>query len=307
MVGLTVLFSTFNGAATLPRMLAALERLEPPPGGWKIVAVDNGSTDDTPALLRKYAAALPITVLAEPRQGKNVGLNRGLTAVEGDLVVFTDDDIIPHEDWLVALRRVADEQQDYDVFGGAIYPVWPQRPPDWLQRCVPLGHFAWTNFNDGPVNPTAIWGPNMAVRREVLNEHRFFEGIGPNGANSYATGAETEFALRVARAGYACWHTRAAVVGHIIEPRQLTLSWQLQRSYNHARGARRLNALHGEPPARNAFERPRDVVPLFAKAALDVAASALFGDFDERLKALLALWELQGDFSEWRLLMKTRD
>ena len=143
MAGLTVLFSTFNGAATLPRMLDAFERLETPPGGWRIVAVDNASTDDSAALLETRKASLPLTVLAEPRQGKNYGLNTGLAAIEGNLVMLTDDDVVPQEDWLVAMQRVANEQPDCAIFGGKIYPIWPATPPDWMLRCVPKGHFAW--------------------------------------------------------------------------------------------------------------------------------------------------------------------
>ena len=47
---LTVLIATRNGAATLPRVLASYTQLEPPTGGWKLVVVDNGSTDGTAAL-----------------------------------------------------------------------------------------------------------------------------------------------------------------------------------------------------------------------------------------------------------------
>src|SRR5277367_3031437 len=103
MAVLTLLFSTFNGASTLPRMLDALERLKTPAGGWKVVAIDNASTDNTAALLQERRARLPLTVLAEARRGKNYGLNTGLSVVEGDLVVLTDDDVVPREDWLVAM------------------------------------------------------------------------------------------------------------------------------------------------------------------------------------------------------------
>src|SRR4051812_9217289 len=79
---ITVLFSTFNGADTLPVMMESLTRLNPPPGGWKLVAVDNGSTDGSGDLLLSFSGRLPLTVLSEPAKGKNRALNRGLEIAE---------------------------------------------------------------------------------------------------------------------------------------------------------------------------------------------------------------------------------
>jgi glycosyltransferase involved in cell wall biosynthesis len=61
------------------------------PGGWKLVIVDNGSTDRTRDKLR-------LTYLFEFKRGKNAGLNTGLAHVEGDLIVLTDDDAVPRTD-----------------------------------------------------------------------------------------------------------------------------------------------------------------------------------------------------------------
>jgi glycosyltransferase involved in cell wall biosynthesis len=304
--GLTVLFSTFNGVSSLPHMLDAFERLETPAGGWKIVAINNASTDNTAALLEQRAARLPLTILAEPRQGKNYSLNTGLVAAEGDLVVLTDDDVIPCVDWLVAMRHVADEQLDYDIFSGAIHPIWPEAPPDWMLRCVPKGHFAWTDFAEGPAAPWQIWGPNMAVRSKVFSDHRFFEGIGPNGGPCYATGSETEFAARAARAEHLCWHTHGAVVGHMIEPQQMTAEWLLQRSYNQARGERRLIEASGEDHARTFFRYPPALRRQYAKAVIRVAVTRLFGGFEDRFMARRVLRELEGDLAARRDRLRAR-
>ena len=139
---ITVLFATLNGEHTLPHMLDTLEQLEPPTDGCKIIAVDNGSTDNSLRILGERAARLPMTVLSEPRRGKNIALNTGLVAAEGDIVALTDDDVILPGNWLAAIEKVAAEQTAYDIFGGAIYPVWEEPPPAWILRCVDKGFFA---------------------------------------------------------------------------------------------------------------------------------------------------------------------
>ncbi|MBO0712637.1 MAG: glycosyltransferase family 2 protein [Acetobacteraceae bacterium] len=91
-------------------MRDSLERLEAAEGAWKTVAVDNGSTD-TPALLAERAARIPMTVIHEPQRGKNRGLNAGLEHADGDLVAFTDDDTVLPADWLVGIRRQAEQSR----------------------------------------------------------------------------------------------------------------------------------------------------------------------------------------------------
>ena len=95
---LTVFLATRNGSRTLPGVLESFTRLRVPPSGWKLVVVDNGSTDQTCEIVASFRASLPVTYVFEGRMGKNVALNTGLTHLEGDLAVFTDDDVFPNPD-----------------------------------------------------------------------------------------------------------------------------------------------------------------------------------------------------------------
>ncbi|MFP4683125.1 MAG: glycosyltransferase family A protein, partial [Ectothiorhodospira sp.] len=160
---LTVIFSSHNGAGTLPRMLEALCELQVPEGGWQIIAIDNASTDGTSDILRKYQQHLPLVLLLQPKLGKNAALNLALPHVQGDLVVFTDDDVLPETGWLTTLAGAAQQEPEYDIFAGAIIPEWPRTPPQWILDYVPLGPaYVATppTRKAGPVRPSAVWGPN---------------------------------------------------------------------------------------------------------------------------------------------------
>jgi glycosyltransferase involved in cell wall biosynthesis len=296
MANLTLMFATYNGAATLPRLLESLARQEPPTGGWKIVAVDNGGPAAGAPILREWSARLPLTIVTETRRGKNTALNTGLREVEGDLVVLTDDDVVAPANWLVSLQALAEAQPDYDIFGGAIEPIWPFDPPEWVLRCAPTNSFAWTQFDEGPVSPSLVWGPNMAVRRKVLEGRRFREDLGPDGTENCALGDETEFFMRAVEAGHRCWHAPDIVVGHIVEPHQLTEKWLLQRAYNHARGVRRIMRSR-----RNAAWRAAGLsraLGSYGLAQVTSLTARLFGGFEARFKAALALSRIEGDLEE---------
>ncbi len=231
---LTILMATHNGASTLPSVLDSYLQLAPPTGGWCLVVIDNASTDDTSKIIKSFTNKLPLLPLFTERRGKNVALNIGLRHIEGDLVVFTDDDTIPNRDWLTILRQSALEQPDYDIFGGQIEPIWPGELPAWIPRLVNLGAtFAITpqGIATGPVSAAQIWGSNMVVRQHIFADgHRFHEGVGPQDGE-YIMGSEVEFTRRIERLGYKAWFIANARVGHMIRPYQMDPKWIIQRAY----------------------------------------------------------------------------
>ncbi|HEV7815788.1 MAG TPA: glycosyltransferase family 2 protein, partial [Janthinobacterium sp.] len=235
--------ATYNGAATLPRVLQAYCALQPPADGWKLLIVDNGSSDDSRAVIGAFSARLPLTYLHEGRRGKNAALNTALAHALQDadarLFIFSDDDAAPEPDWLLRLAGCADAHPDYAVFGGTIVAHWAQTPPAWISRLVPLGlTYALTDpsLPDGPVFPGLVWGANMALRREPFEAgYRFDESIGPNGG-AYAMGSETSMTRRLFNAGYRSWFCPAARVNHFIRPQQLHTGYILQRAHRFGRG-----------------------------------------------------------------------
>lgn len=233
---ITLIFSTFNGCKTLPRMLESLKRLNSPVG-FEILAVDNNSSDSSLDLLQKYQSDLPLRILTQPIRGKNNALNLALEQRLNDLVVFTDDDIIAPPNWLETYIECAAAKPDYDLFGGHILPHWEKVPPPWIES-IALGiNYALTSsdLNDGPISPKMIWGPNMMVRKKVFDAgHRFNGNIGPS-SGQYIMGSETEFNIRIVNAGSKSWFCSKSKVDHIIRDFQMEYDWVVQRGYRAGR------------------------------------------------------------------------
>lgn len=234
----SVLLATYNGVSTIGRFLGALAQCQPPSDDWEVIVVDNASNDSTPEVARAFADKIPLRVLSHPVRGKNRALNRGLENVRGEVVVLTDDDVLPKSDWLVAIQGRATRHPEVDLFGGPILPHWDRAPPPWLDSAVPFGvAFAITAIDlpDGAVNPRRIWGPNMFVRRRVFDAGlRFDESRGP-GPGQYVMGSETEFTARAAAAGHAAWWCPEIQVHHIIRAEQLERGWLLKRAYRYGK------------------------------------------------------------------------
>lgn len=309
---ITIIFCSYNGARTLPRMLDGLCAMRSDGLRYKIVAVDNGSTDDTARILKDYVGRLPLTCLSEPRRGKNVALNRALAEIEGDIAVMTDDDVVVDPNWMLQVKAVFDAHPEVDVVGGRIEPLWPSPPAPWILKAVPLiVAYAATpaDYEDGPCGPQRVWGPNMSFRARLFREGgiRFNERIGPDGTKVYAMGAEVEFCRRLQADGYKMWHASKAVVKHIIRDHQLTRRWLAGRAYRHGRGETRM-APNGGGDA--SLKRVRDVplylLPMIARAAGKYAGTLLMRDDASQITALWHLAYLVGVAHEMRSIHRAQ-
>jgi len=239
-IDVTVLFTSRNGESVISRTLNAYRLINQSDVSWKLVIVDNGSTDSTCEIINAFQQHLPIEVYCEPIAGKNRALNRGLQAVEGELVVLTDDDTLPSPSFLQAWAKFLDTKPEYGLFGGSISPLFESAAQSWLTadpyEMIML--FGARDLPEGPVEPQLIFGGNMAVRRSVFADgFRFNENIGPNGLDfNYPMGGESEFCRRVGRAGISSWFAKEPVVQHLVRPYQLTDRYLAERAYRSGRG-----------------------------------------------------------------------
>lgn len=282
---MTVVLASHNGAGTLPRVLDGYATLEAS-FAWNMIVVDNASTDGTADIVKEYASRLPVTLLSEDEPGKNKALNKAVEQELGAFVIFTDDDAVPEEGFLSAWQETAKRATEYDLFGARIDAEFLQPPPSWLNAVQ--AHFpeiyATNDREEGPIRAADIFGPNMAVRRRVLdNGHRFDESIGPTARNAnYGMGSETEFCTRMERQGYRAWFTSGPRVRHLVRPNQMTREFVFRRAYRHGLGfgmrstmANR-DAAAGDGPGRPSLRAK------ILDIALDVGASVPLGSVSDR-------------------------
>lgn len=234
---LTVLMATHNGTDTLGRTLEQFCALAPPQGGWKLLVVNNASTDRTEELVLGFGDRLPLQYLVEPRLGKPYALNTGLEHVSGDLVVFADDDVLPDPDWLVAWHSAIDRYPEYSIFGGTIDLHYDRDPPAWFSKGWEGILFGPTEPRpEGPIPPNEhnIYGSNMAIRVTALADgarydERFFMGtLG-------LMGEEVELVDRLVARGNKTCFIPSARVGHIVQPGQFAWRWMLRRFFRHGK------------------------------------------------------------------------
>ncbi len=302
---ISVILATHNGAATLPLTLEALKRVRVPAGGMEVIAVDNASSDATPALLRRCAGDLPLTVLAEPRRGKSYALNTALDAARGALVVFIDDDVLPGEGWLAAYAEGAARHPQADLFAGQVRHFWQKRPPRWLQRLAEQGRsYAGTPIGhpEEPVPATFFKGLNFMVRRRVIETLRFSEHPGVNfqGTTRSGGGEDTAFVQAALARGHRAVHLPAACVRHIVRPRQVGLYPVFQRYYRIGRSMTLNDPAQFDPEGRRLFGYPRYLFRSLPRDALHALRHWAAGDGTAAADGMIGIAMTCGRAQEWR-------
>lgn len=105
MIRVSVVVPTFNRAARLPGLVAALEAQTLPLEEFEVIVSDDGSGDETPAVLEdlRSRSRLDLRVVRMPANGgAGAARNLGWRAARGPVVAFTDDDCLPSRGWLEA-------------------------------------------------------------------------------------------------------------------------------------------------------------------------------------------------------------
>jgi glycosyltransferase involved in cell wall biosynthesis len=103
---ITAVLCTYNRAHRVERAVRAI--LDQKDCTFELVVVDDGSTDDTPAVLGAIVDPR-LRVVRRPNGGLSKARNSGLAAARGRWVTFIDDDDLAEPGWLAGfLARTAD-------------------------------------------------------------------------------------------------------------------------------------------------------------------------------------------------------
>jgi glycosyltransferase involved in cell wall biosynthesis len=238
----SVVISTYNGAAVLPRALDAV--LDQEVGNdlhYEVIVVDNNSTDDTRSVIESYVAraAGRMRYVFEGRQGLSYGRNAGIQAARAPIVAFTDDDVRVARDWVATLKALLDEHPEVDYVGGRVLPQWSGPPPAWLTDAhwSPL---ALVDYGAEPiyVNPDrqlCLVGANIAMRRALFDLIGLFEPELQRVKDSIGSMEDHELVIRCWRAGRQGLYAPNLIASTVVRPERMLKAYH--RRWHSGHGA----------------------------------------------------------------------
>ncbi|MBC8103289.1 MAG: glycosyltransferase family 2 protein [Cytophagales bacterium] len=247
MTPVSLIICTRNHARALEPTLQSLAQVAIPADlPTELIIADNGSTDDTTAVVH---AAIPrltnlrgVRIVAEPRAGQCFARNAGIAASDGQIILFTDDDLRFPVDWIEGLCRPIQAGGADAVVGGV--KIAPHLERAWMQT----HHRMWLASSEGtdPEHPLLI-GANFAFHRRVLEMvPRFDTELGPG---QLGFGDDTLFGQQLREAGFTILPVLSAAVEHHFDADRL-----LRASFLSAA------AKHGSSLAYSRYHWEHDVV-----------------------------------------------
>lgn len=196
---ITVVICAYNAAATLDECLRHTCALEYP--GLEVVVVDDGSTDGTADIARRYPRVRLVSI---PHGGLSVARNEGYRAATSDLVAYLDSDAYPSPEWPYYLALALDGPRVAGAGGPNVPP--PSDPPG--AQCV-------ARAPGGPVHVLLsddraehVPGCNMAFWREALLDLGGFDPVYTD------AGDDVDFCWRVLDRGWEIGFHPGALVWH---------------------------------------------------------------------------------------------
>ena len=185
---------------------------------FEVLVVNNGSTDATSKVLEKESAnqkKYSLTVLEEPQPGKARALNLGMSKADGEICLILDDGVSIDRQCLVQ-HIEAYEHTDFAAIQGRIMPGKDPdgRPVDTdrlREYNIPL-----IDYGDKVLGIRGLTGTNMSFKREVHERVGCFDPrLGP-GASGFSE--DTEYSIRICKAGFTIGYTPQAIVYHELNP-----------------------------------------------------------------------------------------
>jgi len=274
---ISAIIPLYNGARFIePALRSVLAQSTPP---QEIIVVDDGSTDDSPAVIQALAEQYPITLLSKHNGGQSSARNLGVAHSTGDLIAFLDQDDLwyPHH-----LEQLVQPflQPAIGAELGWVYSDLDEIDIDGLMVCNcylrtlptehPKSHLFSCLREDMFILPSA-----SLVSREA------FDAVG--GFDEQLSGYEDDdLFLRLFRAGYANVFLPQALSQWRIFPESSSYSYRMRRS--RAAYARKLLATYHDDPARKRYLQRDLILPRFYGHAMVEYRNALLSRDANRIE-----------------------
>lgn len=291
----SIIVCSYNRAHSLAQTLDALRALKTAPSrSWEVIVVDNNSSDHTRRVVEKTAEGWRrLRYTFEPKQGLSHARNRGIVAAAGEVLLFTDDDVLPEPDWLERTLEGLKRFQA-DACGGYIGPIWEVPPPPWLTERF-YGFLALrTDRTDSYLMSSrdqTPFGANMAFRRGVFEQVGNFDTERGRKGKILASGEDGEMFARLHEKQLRVAFLGQARVHHKIEAFRCTRRYL--RRWRHET-SRNLALTLGVPGRRRILNVPLYLIPQTARAAVRAAAANVAGPPDDAVHRQMILSHFVG-------------
>ncbi|WP_227374483.1 glycosyltransferase [Haladaptatus halobius] len=246
----SVIIPVYNDPRGIRMTLNAVTDQTCPHEAYEVLVVDNGSTDNTRDVIRRYCDRFPdlVKLLVEDEvQGPAAARNEAIDHANGSLLAFIDADMTVEETWLEdAVASMETNEWDYM---GCDVEIYIEDGKDTLTAKYNqiFGFPIRKYIEEQQFSGTGC----LVVRREVFDEVGNFD-------ERLFSGEDQEFGNRVYDAGFDQHYQPAITMYH---PARSSLPSLLKKHFRLGRGRAQMQRYHPERVEKPSVLNPRNYLP----------------------------------------------
>ena len=258
----SLILATVDRTEEVKRFLASLDAQTH--RDFELIVVDQNADAGLASILEPYEDSFPILHLHRPlERGASKARNLGLQNVKGAVVSCPDDDCWYPPQLLEQAACFLNEHPEADGISGRL-----MSGPEQLAKNVSISASMGTLIRS-PVKVMDIPGMvGLFLRTRVVDMvGKFDETLGPGAGTPWGSGEDTDYHLRIFKAGFSLCSSPELVVFHPTVDSYYAEGRDLDRSYRYGAGRARVWRRHGLPP----WYFPYQVARSLAGALLSLA------------------------------------
>lgn len=230
----SIIIPTYNRAKFIGITLESFALQKYPKNKFEIIVMDNNSTDSTESVVKKLAIKYPIIrYFEEPRQGVHYARNSAIKHAKGEVLYYTDDDMIAEPDLLINLIPIFEKDEKIATISGKVLPKWEIKPPNWILKYC-LNSYLSLNLDDTNLiisnNMIDIFSCHQAILKSAIINAGGFNPENTKG--NWIGDGETGLSIKLLNLGYKQAYTSLSIINHIIPKKRMTQAYLNKRLAN---------------------------------------------------------------------------
>ena len=203
----SIVVPTYRRPESLARCLEAIQALRFPRDRFEVLVVDDGSPTPPADIVASVDRSLQARLVSTRHAGPATARNTGARLARGNYLVFTDDDCMPHRDWLDSIDRWTSSTPGALAIGGHTINVLADNV--YAEASQGIIDYLYEYFGEHSAPRRFFTSNNLVVRRED------FVGVGGfDETFALAAAEDRDFCERWLETGKSLQYASDVMVNH---------------------------------------------------------------------------------------------
>lgn len=200
----SVIVPAYNARNTIRQCIEALLSQKYPRENYEVIVIDDGSADGTADAVKAY----PVKYMYQTNKGPATARNAGAREAQGEIILFTDSDCVPSDNWIAEMIKPFEDKEVVAVKGG-----YKTRQKSMVARFAQLEFEERFEMLKKVESIDMVDTYSAGYRKEIFLQMGGFDPYFP-----VANNEDTELSYRMSKLGYKMVFNPDAVVYHLNHP-----------------------------------------------------------------------------------------